>query len=249
MKMINSNSMINTFLRECDQLYDDWAHFRNYLNQLHVPEPYFGDPYDCSVVMLNLNPGPASCYWQSQRVLPNGVKTYREHAFPFPYLNPGLQSLNCGGDVWWKNRNKWLKSWLPNGSQGRLPFALELYPWHTANWASVSLQNVNQYINNYNIFKVADLAAQYSRSDIVLAVGKSVGGYLLANGFAKNKVVNSGNCQSVLGLPWPKNKSVPVNRTYEVYCHSSCKSKFIVTWAPGSNNAPSQAFHNIEKAL
>lgn len=250
--------MINSFFNWCNQLYSDWR--QGIFNVLkdpgspsnkYIPEPFFGNPDKCSVVMLNLNPGPASCYWQSQKILPNNEKSYTDHAIPFPYLDKNLRSLNCAGEAWWEKRNKWLNRLVGNEPADRFPFALELYPWHTDNWARVNMQDVYNYIRQQDIFKIADLASKNSLlPNIVVAVGKAYCDILSKVGFTEIASVDSHcTCSILQNLIWPVNAKGKIDRTYKIYSSAEYDSLFIVTYAPGSNNAPSKDFHKIEKAI
>lgn len=252
------------FLDWCNQLYSDWRQgiFNKVLkdpgspSNKYIPEPFFGNPDKCSVVMLNLNPGPASSYWQSQIFLPNNEKSYTEHAIPFPYLDKNLKSLNCEGDAWWEKRNRWLNSLLPKKinekSTDRFPFALELYPWHTKKWSSVYKKEVEEYIHQRDIFKIADLASKNSLlPNIVVAVGKAYCDILSKFGFTEiASVDNHCTCSILQNLVWPVNaKGKLINRTYKIYSSAKYNSLFFVTYAPGSNSAPSLKFKEIEKAI
>ena len=106
-----------------------------------MPEPFWGNPDCCSVVMINLNPaykeGHESLFSRenTKKRIPNG---YSSFAKGFPILDEN--SYNPEGRVWWEGRKKYLDRLVDayprkkHPDEKRLPFAIEICPWQTATW-------------------------------------------------------------------------------------------------------------------
>ena len=135
-----------SFYDEWDRIISDWYQDKNTLEQLmdenkslsidHLPEPYYGDMDECSIVIINLNPGTGLCdqCWirrEEPNLFVNDVlksKKYSTYAKSFPLI-PGPGKIAAKGPepsiTWWKSRNAWMKRILShtkaNSSKKPLP--------------------------------------------------------------------------------------------------------------------------------
>lgn len=128
-----------------------------------MPEPYWGDPTNCSIVIANLNPGrgndfdrlhPGNAHEESVVWLEKLVrekKSYRAVAESFPLLladdelekelGPGEKLHDYGGRHWWRyqsGRIQWAEyMWHRVAKEHKTPFrpfAMELCGWHSSGW-------------------------------------------------------------------------------------------------------------------
>lgn len=120
------------FINAWDNIIDDWMNIpcvsdpSNPFNPLqvhpslsveHLPEPYFGDPADCSIVMINLNPGEGGPiqHWsmQNNSGIVGSAKTnivawlylslsppIREHSMAQRQINGGQEDVNILRNCW-----------------------------------------------------------------------------------------------------------------------------------------------------
>lgn len=126
-----------------------------------MPEPYIGDPYNCSLVIMNYNPGAADYDLATEKgreeyrkdavhhsALDNPdsmchhyAHNYRERVAAGGYLGGGVDpmydnsGLTAAGKKWWKRRLKWIHELAPKSN--KLPFAIELCGWHSHNWKGI----------------------------------------------------------------------------------------------------------------
>ena len=128
-----------------------------------MPEPYWGNPFDCSIVIANLNPGggddfdrsqPRSAHERAVVWLENRIRdaqSYRSVACSFPLLRSeteldaqfGPEQLlsDYGGRHWWRHQSgriQWAEyMWhhaAPTATRPFRPFAMELCGWHSSGW-------------------------------------------------------------------------------------------------------------------
>ena len=137
------------------------------LNPEHMPEPYWGDPENCSIVIANYNPGGGADRnrhtWRECAYCPesfiNQVKQngYSNVVRGFPIIdNPNaiydpLNNGVCwwqeyGGRGWWLKKMKWLDENIlklyPQDNLKKKPFAIEFCAWHSVNWPSNACQSL-----------------------------------------------------------------------------------------------------------
>ena len=226
-----------------------------------MPEPFMGDPNNCSFVIVNLNPGAGVCHscFKQQNVsgtLINKVKTkgYSNAVKDFPYLRDGktvgLTDWNdSSGSEWWKSKEKWIKhmlnvcdpSYNPSNPipEGYFPFAMELFAWHTKNWPkALNKKMESSGVHGSVVFSdvIGPLyeAIKKSKFKFAFCVGKPIGD--ITGSFAMFKKLNS-----IQPLPTKE-------RYYDVY--SDGKGCYIVnTWAQGGNTYPSDAFYKEEEKI
>jgi hypothetical protein len=234
----------------------------------YMPEPFMGNPKKHSFVIVNLNPGIGVCHsWfplkSMQGTLINKVacSSYSEAVMDFPYLKDEESTKlsnweNNPGRLWWKSKEKWIKHILgicyptenfnKNGIVNHLPFAMELFGWHSKSF-------LNSYITeNYsnNKFKncvIQPLIDAIRNSDFKFAfcVGKPIGDILVSYGDYRF-------ISLPLGSPL-KNGGFIVNagntsRNYRVM--SDGKDHYIInTWVQGGNTFPAPSYNIIEKQI
>lgn len=227
---------IQDYFQYCDQLELDWREQVSaiktndpFLSRSTVlagkpyfdvmPEPFLGDPDNCSIVMINLNPG----YTAEDK--DDGVKAdedvlsrkaaatlckngYSSYAKPFPHLddNPPHPS----GAEWWKGRTDYLNRLvyqykdIPADTIKPRPFAIELCPWHSHKWeeAKIVIDSVIYSQMQKRTLAPAFYAIRHSMVDFALAVGAAAIPVLEQNGF---KLVQSfGPTKDIEGKPYPR---------------------------------------------
>ena len=212
-----------------------------------LPEPYLGDPYKCSAVFINLNPGGVM---EKQQLHSNGefitegkaALNYYEFAKNFPYQG---DKYSCnGGVIWWNQRKKWINRLLSTVKESdnfvsKLePFAVELCPWHSLGFAGFRQNDrLKTYMKEY-IFDFVAQAIKNSELGFGISVGKAIKNLLIELDFEANEIKND-------NAPRKKDNSI-INREY---CYFKLPNGKILlnTWAPGSNKMPSPAWNDFEK--
>ena len=130
---------------------------------IHMPEPYWGDPCNCSIVIVNYNPaggtgmnqhtyrGIGDSYPANTMIKYVNENKYSQLAMDFPILK-SVTDLSkderwwlCSyeGRTWWRNKMQWMQHLEESILQERndsqdakasLPFCIELCAWHSPNW-------------------------------------------------------------------------------------------------------------------
>ena len=237
-----------------DNIIRDWLVNEQNLNSFmdgkqslsigHVPEPYYGDMDNCSIVIINLNPGTGLCEqcWQEQDkqgTLVNYIKmnSYSRAAIDFPLDNPQSQvpmptaSLN-----WWKSRLLWIDRVLDSRGiskeDRKKPFAIELVPLHSK---SFNVADAAKYVKKrYNdLLPIIEHAIWASDSKMGLAIGRPIYEVLTKNGY-----------NSIHGPVKGKSKQGK-ERTYCVI--EKDQTRILCTWARWANTAPADGFKDYEK--
>ena len=142
---------------------------RGLLCPAHMPEPYWGDPENCSIVIVDYNPGGGEdmSLHTYKGTIGNGQyppntmikyvndNSYSQLAKDFPIWKKELSKNKTwlgsygGRDKFWLKKKKWAQH-LVNNCVGEgivdvekcPPFAIELCGWHSPNWP-----------NNTDVFK------------------------------------------------------------------------------------------------
>ena len=242
------------FYSEWDQIIKDWYINKNALASLmdkgkslsldHVPEPFYGDMDNCSIVIINLNPGTGLCEqsWHNQNsptMMVNDIKrtSYSSFAKGFPMLlgKGPAPSVN-----WWKIRKAWIDRIL-NAKQVnnyKMPFAIELVPLHSK---SFKVANTDAYVkmmakNHPNLDVIDAIVYAIGKSDakMGLAVGKPIYDVLTNNGFV------------VICKPFQPDPNI--KRSYAVIGRNG-HPEILCTWSSGSNSAPAKSFVIHEKII
>ena len=162
-----------------------------------MPEPYWGNPENCSIVVLNYNPYctpeiDESCdgFIDNKRDKTTAcglmADKYSDIAKSFPILNKPLKCpYKCFGGVgWWKRKGKWLNhiiaSYNPEIINSELkPFALELCGWHSPEWRFVKINKKTRKNILDNVIPVFREAISNSEVKFGLCIGKGLGDILL----------------------------------------------------------------------
>lgn len=216
--------------------------------ELEIPEPYLGDPANCSAVIINLNPGmsrksEARNAFYKQFANDLRAKKYSEIARTFPHLEP-----EAIGYKFWNQKNRWIQRLcqLNNETAELKPFAVELCPYHSKNWnGDFITKEVRDFINQW-VLKPALAAIKQSLLPFALAIGKPCFTELKTNfGFEEVKILDPE--ANIYG--WPSNaKGMNANRYFAILEKDGLK--VLCTWCKGgTNSAPAESFIEIEKTL
>ena len=155
----------------------------------YLPEPYYGDPDNCSAVVLNINPGSSSSneatkLWNN-RSFANTLMYEFSNTFSSKYsdfqkvYSPFAAPNWVPGVQWWKdNRNDYIKRVVQLyhthkgtlGKTGTTPFAMELCPLHSNN-----VQGINFTLKGLRSIYMANVIAPAAiitkTSDIPFGLG------------------------------------------------------------------------------
>lgn len=241
----------NDYYDEWDRLIKDWYNNASALSAFigrglslnYLPEPFYGDMENCSLVVINLNPGKglSEQHWNSQNTLgtiANDVKItgYSAYAKSFPLLSGKGPTPSVN---WWEERNCWLDRIL--GFKGvktdKNPFAIELVPLHSA---SFRISNPSGYVagiqsinHKLDVIAAIEYGVLHSDAQFGVAVGRPIRDTLVNNGF------------SPVCAPYPP--LAGKKRYYEVLEKKGIK--ILCTWAQGSNKAPASHYVPSEDNL
>lgn len=218
----------------------------------HVPEPYYGDMDNCSIVVINLNPGVGLCEqcWleqDKQGTLVNYIKknSYSTAAIGFPlgsHLSQSPVPMPTASLNWWKSRLLWIDRILDYRGVSRekrnKPFAIELVPLHSK---SFNVADAGDYVENKysTLLNVIEYALAASDSQMGLAIGKPICETLLKKGY--KPIQNGGTIDNPLQ---PQNL-----KRYYCVLESPKGRRILCTWSSGSNKAPSDNLKEYEKNL
>lgn len=221
------------------------------LSKYGMPEPYLGNPFDCSAVIVNINPGGViDCNnWNARGKSSNFINkyltsgSYESYARAFPYLTLPKEELTTN---WWESRKEWIEHF--SSKKDSLPFAIELCPWHSMKWKGMVYKdkNLKAYINQY-VIRPAGEAIKNSGLPFGLAVGKPIVMALEELGFQKK---NEWTWETNTLQHWPdKAKGKVIKRCYAFLSHEESNVSFLCTWAQGGNKAPGMGFRKTEKEI
>lgn len=232
-----------------------------------IPEPYYGNPNKCSIVILNYNPGDPSALGRvtqhiSNASNPNTVcgrmaPLYSKVALSFPVLGSDNPSnphhvtsgpLPYDGRPWWLNKENWLNQVIgyTGITSGLNPFALELCGWHSRNWRGVHYSQtlLTEIKNRLEAVLTQSICA--SDTQLGVCIGVAFGDYVLpALGFDQLPMPTSLN--GFINSSKTKNRKKPYyyslnkdkSRGYRLFKHRETGALMINTWAPGGNGSPS----------
>ena len=256
---------LQNFIDAWDDIIDKWMNNQNELSLLKVskkldinfmPEPSNGNPFDCSIVMINLNPGQGHCSlcWKNQNT-PNtyvndaDINKYNGFALPFPFLTtpPSTPSSD-----WWIGKNRkggrWaylekLLSWKgvqPNNPY-KNPLAIELCALHSDSIAGINfgkyLTALKSFDPNLDPINIIEIAIQNSDAKFGFAVGKPIYDALKSYGYTDIQIPNHHNVKNAKGNPNARQFAVVEKNGAKVLC----------TWTSGGNSCPSAAFDSYIK--
>lgn len=229
----------------------------------YMPEPYIGNPYNPSSVILNFNPGIGVCHsWMALKDVQGSLihkvanSTYSKVFMDFPYLRDGesielLHWDNSPGRKWWKERYKWIdhivnKTCGNNG--GLMPFALELCPWHSAKWNSnkfiIKLENDDEFKQSVetNVISVFEEAIRKSHCPFGISIGKKFDDVLSIYGY------DDVTKEYYQGTDKDGYKLIPnINRYYRIFRKDDINVLNI--WHQGGNRIPSIKFWEKESNI
>ena len=219
----------------------------------YLPQPFLGDPENCSIITLNLNPGPV----HDIRRFPDGIlvkkliakKSYFDYARSFPQVK-----LKNHPNKFWKKQLKWVfrLTGIDYNVHGLYPFAIEICPWHSNNWKSPDLDEKLVAEIQMNVFDVIDMVIPYATKKVVISVGKDY--YHLFNqgslGFEKLLEAGPKDYRNAGISEWPTNKKgKPIKRFFSLWKKSSSGTIYLNTYSVGSNTPPSVVWDEIQQTL
>ena len=229
------------------------------LNERALPEPYLGDPSNCSIVCLNLNPGQYLEAFQNPIngifiTKGNALKSYSKFAKKFPYLNDDYKIKNDkalnGGHKWWEKRNNYFKR-VFNYSGDSLPFALEICPWRSAKFGNLKINSeFLSYVEN-NVFDIASIISLKAEINFVFSVGADFRRLFekIPSRFIKLQEVSDKNSIE-LGYIFPRKKNnVLIKRRISIWKDTKYNVHYINTSAQGGNTNPSPDFDLVIRRL
>ncbi len=134
----------------------------NQRDELHMPEPYLGNFETAKIVMINNNPGPVVEEFQNwdtgeaprdlrNKVLEGEDHPYSEWAKDFIYF-----SRQDKGTKFWKPRLKFASNVLDQTLKPQDILGLELYPWHSNQFAANKFGNDVEIFNEYFLELIFD---------------------------------------------------------------------------------------------
>ena len=135
------DGVIASWLKEQGKVFDsdqnqilsqEWLN----LSRNHMPEPYWGNPEECSIVIANYNPGGGAdrnrhayfkcADWEHTFIHEVKKSKYSDVASGFPIINePNRNDLESapewwedyGGSKWWRKKHDWLKNSIINNEK------------------------------------------------------------------------------------------------------------------------------------
>ena len=218
------------------------------LSLQHLPEPYYGDMDNPSIVIINLNPGTGLCEQCHLRknkpgILVNDVKvndvkgdSYSKMAKVFPIdrksknVHMPQESIN-----WWESRLKWINHILEIRKNmgisidgNKKPFAIELVPLHSK---SFKVSKAAEYVKNKYPAVLGAIEHAITKSDaqMGLAIGKPIYDTLTDTQFGYTDITLKQN----------KQPDSNIKRYYRVL-EKKNGPKILCTWSSGSNKAPAE---------
>lgn len=248
----------------------------NYLHPIHMPEPYWGNPGNCSIVIVNFNPagggdmnphtylGCLNCQKCNSNddinTIINYVKKndYSSLALSFPIwddvLPKPMQWLESySGRSWWLKKKQWVNH-LIEGKSEKKPFVMELCGWHSLNWPKIEevISKDKDLVDTIIKHSITPMINAIKNSDMKLGVciGKQFNDLLpqlIKNSTIKIKFEIVLNCIGKVMINNKNNKMQERTRYYNVYKVDGVY--LLNTWVVGSNIHPSAEFANIENLL
>lgn len=212
------------------------------LDFCYLPEPYYGDMNNCSIVIINLNPGGGlpEQRWNSTSpgnlVIDVRLKDYNGYATSFPPLNGNYPTV---GKNWWRKRAAWIGRILASKGITSIkdPFAIELCPFHSHSW---KIKNATKYVKNFiyvtgiDIIDAIETGIRNSDAQLGIAIGKSIYKVLLSCGYC-----------DVSPFPF---SPIP-NNCREYHLLEKDGVKIMCTWTRGGNLPPAPRFDPFEKNI
>lgn len=251
----------NDYIEKEQQLFFDLKNRRKAdvlkLSREHMPEPYNGNPNDCSIVIANYNPGGGAdknkhTYRDGatvEKTLINEVKnsSYSEVALSFPIIDTPINEddwwKDYAGSKWWCDKIDWLnKNIIPAFDNAecikkKKPFAIEFCGWHSVSWpggACTKIYNneaLKSVIDKYFIDVLTD-AIKQSELKLGICVGAQFYHLFISKGMIPVK-----KCE-------PKESS-----KYHLYLFEYNGVKILSVWGFGYNRYPKIDSGELKKLL
>ena len=210
----------------------------------HLPEPYFGDPADCSIVMINLNPGEGGPiqHWSEQNNsgIVGSAKTNKYSGLVIPITFPSSSGAfySTATDKQYTGRRKYLEKLLEMKSVTSIksPFAIELCALHSKGTAGICFKKyltaLKSVDTNLDPTNVMEIAIKNSDAKFGFAVGKPIYDALKRIGYTDIQIPNPHNVKNAKGNPNARQFAVVEKNGAKVLC----------TWTSGGNSCPSAEF-------
>lgn len=185
---------------EIEEEQDEWFNVTDKLRPFHIPEPYWGDPCNCSIVIVNYNPGggtemnPHTSYRGKGDSYPVDTMVNYVNENKYSQLAKGCPILKSETDLkerswfcsyagwkWWDKKKQWIQHLEEPFPQEKddsqdakvsLPFCIDICAWHSHQWKN----NKKVIFDNLKLKKsiterfVAPLLYAIEKSDCHLAV-------------------------------------------------------------------------------
>lgn len=248
----------------CDKIDTEQQHYGDLVNPNYLPEPYMGNPRQCSFVIVNYNAGGGDnrdpmickdCVDCSKNTvsLISYVKnrSYNEVMTPFPFLltkdelaKRGLKGIeNYSGSKWWQAKKDWINhiakvANVPTIDDGLMPFAIELCAWHSKSWSNteILIKEPLKAVVEKRVIDIIIKATKQSKAHFAYFIGKKHITVLEDFGF-----------HHIGGDSKEAKDKKGGNRYFAIYQHEASNTKAIVTWTIGSNTHPGRIFFNEEE--
>ena len=233
------------------------------LNSMHMPEPYWGNPHSCSIVIANYNPGGGAdrnrhtyreCAWCPESFI-NQVKMlgYSKVAIDFPIIDDAenKDKTSCWwkeyeGRKWWLNKMKWLDEIgkeIPNYKEStKKPFAIEFCGWHSTKWPANACRSlyddkdISHVVDKYFVRPLVD-AVKNSETRLGLCIGSQF--YYLFE-----KLCSCDTSVQRINI-FPLDKNAPHN----IQLFTIHGQNIIVIWGKGRNRYPKGVNSDFRKII
>lgn len=264
---------MEAFIRYWDEVIQDWfcdkmdteqQHYGDLVNPNYLPEPYMGNPRQCSFVIVNYNAGGGDnrdpmiykecvgCAKNTESLISYVHKRrYSEVMTQFPFLlkedeleKRGLKGIkNYSGYKWWQAKKEWIDhvakvAHVPTIDKCLMPFAIELCAWHSKSWSDtgILIKDPLKSIIKIRVIDTIIKATEHSKAHFAYFIGKK-----------HIPVLEEFDFHHIGGDTENAKGKKGENRFFAIYQHEASNTKAIVTWTIGSNNHPGRNFFNKER--
>lgn len=177
---------------EIEEKQDEWFNVTDKLRPSHIPEPYWGNPCNCSIVIVNYNPGGGTemnphtyrgkgdSYPDNTMIKYVNENKYSQLAKDCPILkNERSWFCDYEGWKWWDKKKKWIQHLEESIPQEKddsqdakvsLPFCIDLCAWHSQQWRYKEKNIFENLKESITKRFVAPLLYAIEKSDCHLAV-------------------------------------------------------------------------------
>ncbi len=243
------------------------------LNFDHMPEPYWGNPKDCSIVILDFNPagGSKPSKWTSIGLFRNynskdsltycaNKNKYSGMALSFPLLNNNSWISNYNGADWWKKKEVWLNELVhyKGISKPKIPFGMELCGWHSEKWEGIDIssQKICSIIEDRVILPLL-YAIDNSQVNFAVCLGAAFDENLFCKYVDNVSDAVYKKIKSKLSVNYKRDKNFndrlvftsPSHRTYRIFQIKGTNNYLINTYYRGGNRTPGKVWKVLEKLI